>query len=405
MNRIILIGNGFDLAHGLKTSYKDFIDKYWRDFFSHIFNNKYDGWTHTYLHPYEDYFVSFGEFENKQYKTSKPSYLQSDSGPYHAIRNLIATLNDSQTKKYANSVRLEIRNKFFEHISNQCSLQNWVDIENEYYGKLKDLLAEDDATIRNQKILALNKDLDNVKDLLTRYLTQIVEETPIKPFHSIQKAFNSSISHNEVAVEKRKMFVNSTLNNYEERILHGMKHLPDKHFQKNNCMPSSTLILNFNYTHTAKKLYARDEDEIINIHGELDNQDNPIIFGYGDELDDDYKKISILNGNEYLRNIKSMRYLETDNYRNLLLFIDSAPFQIYIMGHSCGNSDRTLLNTLFEHKNCISIKPFYYEKPDGTDNYIEIIQNISRNFNDMRLMRDRVVNKTYCRPLVPIQEP
>ena len=29
MNRIILIGNGFDLAHGLPTSYKDFIQGYW----------------------------------------------------------------------------------------------------------------------------------------------------------------------------------------------------------------------------------------------------------------------------------------------------------------------------------------------------------------------------------------
>ena len=25
MNRIILVGNGFDLAHGLKSSYKDFV--------------------------------------------------------------------------------------------------------------------------------------------------------------------------------------------------------------------------------------------------------------------------------------------------------------------------------------------------------------------------------------------
>jgi len=25
MNQLIIIGNGFDLAHGLKTSYKDFI--------------------------------------------------------------------------------------------------------------------------------------------------------------------------------------------------------------------------------------------------------------------------------------------------------------------------------------------------------------------------------------------
>ena len=29
MNRVILIGNGFDLAHGLKTSYEDFINWYW----------------------------------------------------------------------------------------------------------------------------------------------------------------------------------------------------------------------------------------------------------------------------------------------------------------------------------------------------------------------------------------
>ena len=29
INRIVLIGNGFDLAHGLPTSYQDFIRDYW----------------------------------------------------------------------------------------------------------------------------------------------------------------------------------------------------------------------------------------------------------------------------------------------------------------------------------------------------------------------------------------
>ena len=80
----------------------------------------------------------------------------------------------------------------------------------------------------------------------------------------------------------------------------------------------------------------------------------------------------------------------------MLSFIESEPYQILIMGHSCGNSDRTLLNTLFEHKNCVSIKPYYRK---DKDNYIELVQNISRNFTDMKLMRDRVVNKTYCEPL------
>jgi hypothetical protein len=31
VNRIILIGNGFDLAHELKTSYRDFIAWLWED--------------------------------------------------------------------------------------------------------------------------------------------------------------------------------------------------------------------------------------------------------------------------------------------------------------------------------------------------------------------------------------
>ena len=59
----------------------------------------------------------------------------------------------------------------------------------------------------------------------------------------------------------------------------------------------------------------------------------------------------------------------------------------------------TLLNTLFEHPNCISIKPFYYVDKEEKDHYLDIVQNISRNFTDAKKMRDRVVNKTYCQPL------
>ena len=136
----------------------------------------------------------------------------------------------------------------------------------------------------------------------------------------------------------------------------------------------------------------------VHIHGEL-NHPESMIFGYGDEQDDNYKALKEYDNNECLRNIKTAKYLEASNYRSLLRFMELAPFQVLIMGHSCGNSDRTLLNTMFEHKHCISIKPYYYQKADGTDNYLDIIQNISRNFTDMKLMRDRVVDKTLCEPL------
>ena len=163
--------------------------------------------------------------------------------------------------------------------------------------------------------------------------------------------------------------------------------------------PSSIMLLNFNYTSTPERYIVNAGNASINyIHGRLDAPKS-IIFGYGDELDDSYLKLINRNDNEALRHIKSIRYLESDCYRKVLEFIESGPFQILIMGHSCGNSDRTLLNTLFEHRNCISIKP-YFHKWGEDDNYLELVQNISRNFTDMKMMRDRIVNKTYCQPLL-----
>ena len=41
MNRIILIGNGFDLAHGMLTSYRNFIDDYWKEFLKEIDNGNF----------------------------------------------------------------------------------------------------------------------------------------------------------------------------------------------------------------------------------------------------------------------------------------------------------------------------------------------------------------------------
>ena len=36
MNRIILIGNGFDLSHGLPTKYEDFMRSFWMEFCTQI---------------------------------------------------------------------------------------------------------------------------------------------------------------------------------------------------------------------------------------------------------------------------------------------------------------------------------------------------------------------------------
>lgn len=432
MNKVIVIGNGFDKAHGLATGYNDFIDSYWSDFFGNIFSGykRYIAEQFGVINSpdsYEDEFVSFEVFTEKKHGATELSLSRSCSSPYDDVRRFITILNDSNNKKFNGSVRLKFKNKFFEHISGRCSLQNWVDIENEYYGKLKELIAEDNTIIRNEKVRVLNRNFDAVKRLLEGYLIKVVVEAEIKPHPSIQEIFTSIINPHEVAFSKQqeifdsiarqmeqsdptegrwfrlKVYVNDLWCRLKEEPArhYVQKQLKNTEFTKKHYTPAQTLILNFNYTSTAERLYAGKGYEVVNIHGELSNARNPIIFGYGDELDEDYNRIEKLQDNDFLENIKSVRYHETGNYRRLLGFIDSEPYQVVTMGHSCGNSDRTLLNTLFEHPNCISVRVFYHLREDGSDDYSQLIRNLSRNFNDKAAMRDKVVNKDYCSPLVP----
>ena len=313
---------------------------------------------------------------------------------------------------------------FFELIQEQYEKKGWVDIENEYYRLL---------TLKSLPAGALNTELDVIKKKLIEYLYEVQNRNDIalvddikgkivEPFKKEDIAVNSYDTFKEI-IEGRLQYEENKLNEligcYKDFRRYYPSHVidfkerggtikdleTDIEFPKELFLPDRTLLLNFNYTNIADRYFPEIYSYrflVNHIHGSLDSVDS-VIFGYGDEQDESFKELQKRNDKESLNNIKSIRYLETPNYKNLLRFMESAPYQIYIMGHSCGQSDGTLLNTLFEHKNCISIKPYYYRKADGTDNYMEIIQNISRNFTDMKLMRDRVVNKTQCEALPQIK--
>lgn len=429
MNRIIIIGNGFDMAHNLKTGYSDFIESYWNNVTEKVYNG-YNRWLNENwggilnLRRYEDEFVIFEKGQN-QTEFNKSSFSYNDNTSFGKLCKLIDEYNN--TPNISVSVCLKFKNLFFERISNQCSLLNWVDIENEYYDTLKKLSLEENIQVRSQKAKTLNSEFNAIKKQLEEYLYNISKCT-VNPHDSIIEAVNSLIELKDVALRKQQLFLDSILSEIqrfdnepgffeemeidpsyylyskdEAKRIHLKKKLENNYFKNEHCKPIQTLFLNFNYTNTAQNLYLDKEssDEVINIHGELNNKANPIIFGYGDELDDDYKRIERLQDNVFLENIKSIHYHKTGNYRKLLEFIESDGYQVFVMGHSCGNSDRTLLNTLFEHDNCSSIKVFYHQHDNESDNYVDLIKNISRNFNNKPKMRDIVVNRENCSPLVP----
>jgi hypothetical protein len=445
MNRIILIGNGFDLAHSLKTSYKHFIDDFWKKKIDKINELIQNNKTEFY-----DGDIYFNVKDN--FQLSKPITFD----------NLMTFLDLKNNYADYHKIGKGFLNKFLQEITSK-SLINWVDIEEEYYQQIKNIVQEKPRRYsdeeRKRTMKKLNEDFEKIKQELEKYLSKITDED-ISKIEKMYDVFFENLKFQDFPSSKENLlleYVCDILKNSSDKYY---KEIQDDFFEiykktfgfsieikstlsvgnlielynkkkyyKEHCLnkiyPRGILILNFNYTNT-ESLYSKYEEYIknkfgyifnndlpffritpIHIHGKLNCEVNPIIFGYGDELADEYKEIEKLNDNDFLKNVKSIEYLKTDNYRRLLSFADSDYFQIYILGHSCGISDRTLLNTLFEHKNCVSIKPFFYEqeKEDKTktNDYEKITINISRNFNDKKLFREKVVNKTYCEPLPQIK--
>ena len=113
--------------------------------------------------------------------------------------------------------------------------------------------------------------------------------------------------------------------------------------------------------------------------------------GISNELDKRYLGFEEEKNNELFKHIKSFEYLKTKNYYLLTRFIEANDFQVHIYGHSCGLSDRTMLNQIFEHENCKSIKIFYHKKDDGTNDYTEKTYEISRHFTNKGMLRKKVV--------------
>lgn len=461
MNRIILIGNGFDLAHDFKTSYNSFIEWVWEE---KIIKKVYTQDFINSLPPCDDDVVYFTVgVLNEEKASSRQSVKIFDSKP-KTIKEIIECVYEGNKimNKYNKKIRFRIKCQFLKQILDRCSFKSWVDIEEFYYIKLKEAARIDDEDERHEGITKLNDDLEVIKRLLNEYLS--IEEKKVLetdynknileaiygafklndfnarelPIALIEKAKQELRGDNDYSVKsiisalsKHISYIHDIKDVYavgptswkgfvegetEDQLLFndiiGSKTLED--IFKCVFLPSHLLFLNFNYTNTVtkyntlpdiKNLGFNFEFDINHIHGTLNNDSNTenMIFGYGDEISDEYKELENLNENVVLENVKSIRYLDTNNYSDLIRFIESDEYQIYIMGHSCGISDRTLLNTLFEHKNCVSIKPFYYNwiDPNGQpkDNYRELVQNISRNFNNKAVMRSKVVNKQYCDPM------
>lgn len=200
MNRLIIIGNGFDLAHGMKTSYYDFIN----DHIIQVFFNRYNG-----------------DFPLVKFKSGKMEVPEDEIIDFHQIlQNIKNEPQDTfEHKQRTHNIEYnEISYKFILKLIEDSLNKNWVDIEKYYYDEIKTF---------ERSVKDVNIDFESIKINLEVYIQNLINLKKTKNINKFNKIFH----------QPTKTYFSS-----EEGI-------------SKKVMPSFTLFLNFNYTDTIKGYY------------------------------------------------------------------------------------------------------------------------------------------------------
>lgn len=250
MNRLIIIGNGFDLAHGLKTSYCDFINNYLTNALNIFAESRF----------YDDPLLEITHINKHRYYTNIYPVPVTVESVYYSLSQLGPSTN----------TRVKYKSTILAHSINNTKFGKWVDLENEYFDQLKSLTSNAKQHGDYSSILTLNDQLTFIKLKLHEYLATIeLDLENFEPSKDIFDLFHEAIDSDDIVLESSGTSI------------------------------SKTLFLNFNYTNTVEKYRGHQSygvevsndrlkipDDINYIHGSINTPGNPIIFGYGDEYED-----------------------------------------------------------------------------------------------------------------------
>lgn len=339
---ILIIGNGFDIAHGLPTKYRDFL---------------------------------------RVCETAKiAEVFWVDGKPSDSIRGL-NKLQSEEIKDICSTMGYDIWSEFVELISEN----NWI----EYFQFRKAVIGED--------WIDLEQEIKNILEMVYEYMEQskdekinkdIVYDTKIKKIceqyidqeESItyRKLFEHLLSENKKLIRALELYMDGFINRKGvEKIPYIAKKTIDR-------------VLSFNYTNTYAGRYDF-KTECCYLHGKANvtrkGKDCNLVLGFDDHyLEEEkvkpelipfekyYQRIVNRTGNQYLDWLEKMN---NDSKNN-----------IYIYGHSLGLSDGDVLRTFILHKK-VRVFIYYYDELDrahkirnlalilGPDNLIKLTGGIS----------------------------
>ena len=228
---ILVIGNGFDLAHGLPTTYQEFLD------FSYIFK-------------------IYNEEPNKKQFHFAPKYEKFKTyilGLYEKSEE-----NEEIKKLCEDLIGLIKDNKWIEYFRKVNDKETWIDFESEIS---KVIQALDRARKARNQQCKINPEIDSFT--MEKYDWSILKEIIIKSQKIKIEGIESIKERLLYDLNRLTRCLELYLQHYVGNITPKVK-LPDIEGLTVNC------VLSFNYTDTYKKIYHTDDSKDIEydyIHG------------------------------------------------------------------------------------------------------------------------------------------
>lgn len=377
--KILLIGNGFDLAHGLPTSYSYFLD--FCDKVEKIFTFQHRLTEMVYKRKFLDDWNIDKSIKNKLLEWYKKSPTNHDE--------LLIELNDN--------IRDNIWINYFLEKRKQLG-QSWIDFESEIstviqvfecvreHVERRKLMVNTGIEYKTAELardfvdFAIKSDKENLQSMYSILTEGLIDSNFITYLDAFIEKMNINL---DKLIRALEIYISEFINKIEVS-------------QKNDDIKdiNPDCVLSFNYSNTYERIYGQSNKiEYDYIHGKADITNNVntcnLVLGideYLEECDRDNKLEFLPFKKFYQRIFKSTdsSYMEwVDEIRQNSEY----PYELYIFGHSLDKTDKDVLELLICNDN-VQTKIYYHRKSNDDKKELgKLIRNLVRVIGAKELIR------------------
>lgn len=355
--KILLIGNGFDLAHGLPTSYKDFLDfcKMVRELYTYpIIDNEYN----------QKKLIDWNTD-----KTIKSKLLECYENRKNCFEDKITTQCKELDELY-DCIKENVWINYF--LEQEKSIgENWIDFESEISNVVQAIETLKGYIERDDDVLKIK----DAKQQTIIYFLKIAKK-------SLQDVFN--LKRIDGFIEDISIELDKLIRSLEIYICEFVNEIDI--IKENDDIKTITpdYVLSFNYSNTYERIYGQSKEVTYDyIHGKADIKNNVdtcnLVLGIDEYLEDDKNdKLEFIAFKKFYQRI----YKSTDStYMKWVEQIKKYPevnHNLFIFGHSLDKTDRDILKLLICNDN-VTTKIYYYRKNKNDKKELgKLIKNLVR---------------------------